>query len=173
MYAQIRLPMIIILFNLLWIGWSYWFCHLRCKPVLYLAPIGWTDKFDRKYFVVHKFIILWEQINKVFTEWYPCLLLHFSSSTLSVASWSSIKIKIGATVPFWQCWCCCQLLTNGIGGLPPFFFSKSTHNIETKTEINFNPFWVWQSKSSLCLISKPKATINYQNLWDSQLQWDQ
>jgi hypothetical protein len=28
--------------------------------------------------------------------------------------------------------------------------------------IFFNPFWVLQSQSSMCLVSNPKANINYQ-----------
>ena len=92
---------------------------------------------------------------QVLTEWYPCLLLHFSPSTLSTASLSSIKVKIRATVPFWQCQCCCQqwaaLDQCWWDSPPPPFFSssKSTYDIKTKNWFFFSTLfgchnqWRW------------------------------
>ena len=58
------------------------------KLVLHLALIGWTDQFDRKYFVVG--VIILKEQNKPGIHRYP----------LSTTSLGPIKFKVGATVPF-------------------------------------------------------------------------
>jgi hypothetical protein len=50
----------------------------------------------------------------------------------------------------------------GLGALFFFFFQSPHMILGLKLIFFFNPFWVVQSKSSMCLGSKPKATINDQ-----------